>query len=173
MSLLVMLIDTLPIHRLSKFELFVMSYCLYLICVFTCLTIHSWENMPLPRIHCYGFSTAIDPILDFVTRIAGTLQCSVADLQYVPITSRSAIPVPVEGNAESTEQVKGKVTNNKKVKYQKSSVIDADMSTNPCWGLIVREVAPNKVMVCLTFKLPRSVRFYMFDCLRCMADVCL
>ena len=75
----------------------------------------------MPRINCYAFSTSINPIHDVATRVAGTLQCQVADLNYC------------ESGENAVERSKA------------------------CWGVIVRDVSPKKVMVCLSFVLPSKV----------------
>ena len=82
-----------------------------------------------PRIHCYAFSTASDPIYDIACRCAGIMKCDPKELNYKVVE-------------ETTLQVKKR-------------------DRNLCWGHVVRDVSPKKVMICLTFMLPQCVSFKM------------
>ena len=88
----------------------------------------SWAAHPLPRIHVYAFSTALDdPVQDIVERSAGVLQCDPKLLNYTR-----------KGSSDEA-----------------SNVSAEDRAV----GHVVRDVSPKKVMVCLSFRLPREVAF--------------
>jgi len=96
----------------------------------------------MPRIHVYGFSTdPLDPVADMARRAAATMGCPVEAL-YGDAAARGS-HTAVDAKASEA----GSMANS----YGKSNEF--------CSGTIVRDVAPTKLMICLSFLLPREVAF--------------
>jgi hypothetical protein len=93
----------------------------------------------LPIIHIYAFSkcvaTAHTAVADIAERCAGVMQCPISHLgtQTLIDTADNFISVIMMQEKEKEQQ------------------------TSLCFGHIVRNVSPKKVMVCLSFRLPQSV----------------
>jgi len=125
--------------------------------------------IPLPRIHVYGFSVAADPVSDMAKRAAAALQCHPEDICVNPqvgglgkckkrkLDSTTATattnepPVSIDRNAENDTNA-GK---------EGTSLLDLTSSIGSAH--IVRDVAPNKVMVCLSFVLPKKVCYIVIS----------
>ena len=92
----------------------------------------------MPRVHVYGFSTAEDPVLDLAQRAAESMQCPLSALGY-----RADGP-----NGEQSGTT-----------VKRAELINTIGTQNYFYGHTVRDVAPKKLMVCLTFTVPRQVLF--------------
>ena len=106
---------------------------------------------PTPRIHVYAFSKDADPILDVTRRAAETLRCD-------PVLLR--LNEPFHGwkaAAGAGAEV-----------VDRSSPDGVEQEEKWCRGHLVRDVSPNKMMVCLSFYLPIEVGM-LFVNLQCQS----
>ena len=93
----------------------------------------------LPTIHVYGFSSAEDPVQDVACRAALSLRCSVKELGTDVVSTSSLGIVGLSGEKEN------------------NLLADSIYKNNFVVGHHVRDVAPKKMMICLSFLLPFSV----------------
>jgi hypothetical protein len=93
----------------------------------------------LPIIHVYSFSTEKNPVLDVAQRAADIMNCTLVELGTGIISTQEL-------------GIKG-VCDSKDLNLINSSIYDKQLIV----GHIVRDVAPQKAMVCLSFQLPQSV----------------
>ena len=93
----------------------------------------------LPTIHVYGFSSAEDPVQEMACRAAASLQCSVEELGTKVVSTTALGIVGLSGVKEN------------------NLVADSIYNSKFVVGHHVRDVAPKKVMICLSFVLPSSV----------------
>jgi tRNA G37 N-methylase Trm5 len=110
-------------------------------------------SLPMPVIHVYGFSThPTNPVSDMVEKAAKAMQC---DMESIYSSSYPSF-AHQEGPKESNDQV---------IQNGITSVdrIDGHQNNENCHGIIVRDVAPAKLMICLSFRLPREVAFLNRD----------
>ena len=121
----------------------------------------SWSNR-LPRIHVYAFSTDVEnPLFDVALRSARVLGCDVKLLNYRHDErnknkckqSKSGSSSSSSCSSSSSSSSSSDINSTIRVEEGADDVEEKDI----CTGYIVRDVSPKKVMVCLSFRLPREV----------------
>ena len=97
------------------------------------------SDHPLPIIHVYAFSSAEDPVSDVANRCADIMNCHVNNLGSRVLSTTSLGITGVSG-PEEFDLIS-------KALFEERAVV----------GHLVRDVAPKKLMVCLSFHLPAEV----------------
>lgn len=128
-------------------------------------------SIVLPRIHVYAFSSTSDPITDVINRVCRTMQMGTPDT-ITPIDGADGANADVSGTVTPLGRIVIHDVDRKKPLMRDcmmhlihDTVMDAsaDVATMTprenayCLSHIVRDVAPKKVMICLSFILPFSV----------------
>lgn len=110
----------------------------------------------LPIIHVYAFSTCVDSpqsaVSDIVQRCASVMQCPASHLG-----EQRLAPPPAQSKDKKDKGRKASLAPTANfitcMRQQQRTAPDSPL----CFGHIVRNVSPKKVMVCLSFRLPLSV----------------
>ena len=115
------------------------------------------SSIPMPRIHVYGFSVAADPVSDMAARAAAVLQCQPEDICVNPQVG--GLGKCKKRKHDSLDSLDSSTSADPDSVNQTAEAESVDVADSIGSAHIVRDVAPNKVMVCLSFILPRKVRY--------------
>ena len=123
----------------------------------------------LPRIHVYAFSSTTDPITDVINRVCRTMQMGVPDTVALGANGANAdisgTITPLGCLVIHEADRKKQLMRDCMLHLINDTVTDAAMDVKDatprerayCLAHVVRDVAPKKVMICLSFILPFSV----------------
>lgn len=103
----------------------------------------------LPIIHVYGFSSSDQPLHDIRERCAITMKCHPEELgEIVQFDCNNLQDAIIDLTRHSTNTLSVAET---------ATETDCSHYDKICFGHVVRDVSPKKLMICLSFKLPQSV----------------